>query len=196
MLLLRIRLILILIQKFIDVHTIVHNGTFIVYIRTRIQPHVNSECINSIYQLFCMINSDKGYRNLILVNYFAVLLLFWILTHISNVHRFGVGAGLAHFFFFLPTQLDPDPQQPNNTSKKWNAACGRMKHGVLVPEFPEVLAPSSQTSEELYSMSSVTWPLSTIFRPNTPLSPGFYNITYRYTKLVRSLLPTLYAVPI
>ena len=102
------------------------------------------------------------------------------------------------FFFFLPlrTQLDPDPQQPNNTSKKWNAACGRMKHGVLVPEFPEVLAPSSQTSEELYSMSSVTWPLSTIFRPNTPLSPGFYNITYRYTKLVRTLLPTLYAVPI
>ena len=44
----------------------------------------------------------------------------------------------------------------NNTRKKWNAACGRMKHGVLVPEFPEVLAPSSQTSEELYSMSSVT----------------------------------------
>ena len=195
MLLLRIRLIFILIQKFIDVHTIVHNGTFIVYIRTRIQPHVNSECINSIDQMFCMINSDKGYRNLILVNYFVVLPLFWIWTRISNVHRFGVGAGLAHFFFFYRYGLNWIRTR-NNTRKKWNAACGRMKHGVLVPEFPEVLAPSSQTSEELYSMSSVTWPLSTIFRPNTPLSPGFYNITYRYTKLVRSLLPTLYAVPI
>ena len=164
MLLLRIRLILILIQKFIDVHTIVHNGTFIVwYIRTRIQPHVNSECINSIDQMFCMINSDKGYRNLILVNYFVVLPLFWIWTRISNVHRFGVGAGLAHFFFFF-TATDSTGSGPATTlgkngmqhAEEWNTVylcqssrkCSppphkRVRSCTQCPQWPDLCPPSS-----------------------------------------------------